>query len=93
MNRMIYKYNIPLEDSFSLELPKSAAILSVDTQFDNPVLWCIFNPDDAEPTERKFVLATTGNAFDVSQPAGRSYIGTFLCMQDNFVGHLFEVRG
>jgi len=81
----IYKYEIPMEDKFSLNLPKGAKLLTCQLQFLTPVLWAWV--DTKEPLEkRNFLLIGTGQEFP--EKFRCFYIGTF--QVGEFVGHLFE---
>jgi hypothetical protein len=89
MTKTIYKYTIPIQDEFELELPKGAQILSVNTQYDIPQIWCLL----ALPVElekRKFRLAGTGHAIEGS--LNLVHIGTFQLSNGALVFHLFEIK-
>lgn len=57
---MIFKYPIPIEDHFTLELPKDAKILTVQVQREMPQLWAVVDPE-AEKETRHFRLSGTGH--------------------------------
>jgi len=86
MNTVIWKYDLQIEPMFSLELPAKARILTMQMQFDKPVMWCAVDPD-APRVIRRFGLIATGNqvAFDLPK-----YIGTFQLFGGATVLHLFE---
>lgn len=86
--KTIYKYQIEIQDKFTLEMPKHAKILTVQTQFGTPCIWAKIDPD--EPiVKRKFLLLGTGH--DASKVYEELYIGTF--QMHSFVFHLFETLG
>jgi len=58
--RKIFKYQIPIQDEFELELPVGARILSFQIQYEEPVIWAIVDPD-AEKEKRYFNLYGTGH--------------------------------
>ncbi len=86
----VYKYPIPVEGYFSLDLPRGAKILTIQAQYDEPVLWALVSPE--LPNEiRQFRLAWTGH--QIKEPEeSLHFIGTFQLIKDNFTGHLFELK-
>jgi len=85
----VYKYTVPVDDYFSLDLPRGAKILAVQEQHGEPQVWALVNPGN--PTEtRKFRLAGTGHP--IKEDEGLlNYIGTFQLAGGSFIGHLFEL--
>jgi hypothetical protein len=89
---MIWKQSIPLQDTFSLRLPKGAKVLCVQTQYENAMIWFSFTEadPDGQTEPRTFVLATTGHPVDFGDMEHLlKYVGTFQLQGGNFVGHLF----
>lgn len=86
----VWKYNIPEEDEFTLEIPSDAEFLSVKVQHNQVALWVLVN--DENPTKTyKFRHAGTGHRikYDKSQ---LKFIDTYFYVQDgSLVFHLFEV--
>jgi hypothetical protein len=80
---IIYKYNIPIQDEFTIEIPNRSRFLCVQTQNNLPVMWF-----QCQPTEillpHKFYIAVTGHE---TSKDGYGYLGTF--QVNEFVGHLF----
>ena len=86
----VFKYTIPVEDCFSLDLPKGAKILTVQEQHGEPQLWALVNKN--KPNEkRNFRLAGTGHPIKES-PETMDYIGTFQLAGGGFIGHVFEIK-
>lgn len=88
--RTIYKYEVPVEDRFTLSMPFGADVLTVqvDQKTDKPCIWVTvetFNSNE----ERVFKFVGTGHPF--IEEAGQSYVGTIQLMNGGFVGHLFEI--
>jgi len=87
----IFKYPIPLEDHFTLEMLKGAKILTIQTQRGTPQLWAMVD-SETEKEKRYFRLAGTGH------PLGDDYlriincIGTFQMGNGALVFHLFEIK-
>jgi hypothetical protein len=91
--RIIYKYEIPVEDEFILDLPLDSEVLCVQVQKGKPYIWvsCDYHTVSACPPlgrNRNFCLRGTGFVFEDKSNTER-YIGTF--QFDGFVGHLFEL--
>lgn len=84
MDATVYKYRIPVEDTFMLDLPKGAEILSVQVQGSDPFVWAKVDPR-APSEERRFAVRGTGH----DATGVGAYIGTFQLSGGAFVGHLF----
>lgn len=84
----IWKYEIPCQDEFDLELPIGALPLSVGVQQGVPVLWLAVNNRTTGRERRRFVLALTGKP--LPDLLWHRFIGTFQLEEIGFVGHLFE---
>ena len=86
----VYKYTIPVEDYFSLDLPKGVKILTVQEQHGKPQLWALVKRGEPNET-RNFRLAGTGHPIKES-PEMLNYIGTFQIAGGSFIGHIFEIK-
>lgn len=85
----IHKYDVlPSSEDlrFTLNLPISAMVLSVQMHRGKPCMWVLLDTDE-ETAPRSFVVAMTGQP--VPTNASR-FIGTFVTQQDSLVLHLFE---
>jgi len=87
----IYKYQIPIEDYFTLELPKQARILTIQIQREMPQLWAIVDPE-AEKETRYFRLSGTGHPLGEDYLRIINYIETFQMENGALVFHLFEIK-
>ncbi len=85
----IYKYPIPITDSFTIEMPLNAKILSFQMQNECPMLWAAVW-ENSSLEERKFRLCGTGHYIDMDLV--KEFIGTVQQYRHNFVWHLFEVN-
>ena len=85
----VYKYPVPLEDEFTLDLPMAAKILTFQTQSNVPCVWALVDPD-ARPAERQFRLAGTGHPINEAE-RDLVYVGTVQLHGGALVFHLFEV--
>lgn len=83
----VWKYELAVTDRQELEVPKGARFLHVDTQRGTPCLWAIVDPQ-AEKEPRYIRIAGTGH--DVTKEECMEYLGTFMIVGGNFVGHVFE---
>lgn len=84
----IFKYAIPMEEKFTLELPIHSKILSFQIQNEQPFIWVLVDPDkNLRP--RYFTLVGTGYEFD-HHPDTMKYIGTIQMANGALIWHLFE---
>ena len=83
--RKVYKYDIPMEDEFTLDLPTGSQILTAQSQFNQPKLWVLVDPDKPKKPA-KFRLAGTGHPID--DRVGQ-YICSFQLHGGALVFHLF----
>ena|SRR3990167_1521811 len=101
----VLKYQIPVEDNFSIELPKGYKILTVQAQsiyvgnmLANPyeetaMLWVLVNPEEKEKETVQFLLAGTGHEIEMEKyPLGMEYINSFQMKDGKLVFHLFFVE-
>lgn len=84
--KVVCKYQIPIEDYHSIEMPFGAEILHFAKQYGVPTLWALVEPS-RELIKRRFRLAETG--YDIVED-GLKYIGTIKMLGDKFIYHLFE---
>jgi hypothetical protein len=84
MEKVIWKYIIPLNDRFEIHSPKGAQILSGQIQDDSVCIWLLVNPN-AEREFRILHVVGTGNPFNSH---GLKFITTV--QKNGFVWHLFD---
>jgi len=109
MKKVIFKYSLsgrsipelnlnPIGAPFKIKMPKSAVILTVQTQNEpdeiNNIqtigrIWAMLNAGDEETVERTFFIAGTGKSFEMPKLA--NYIGTYQFFGGSLVWHLFEI--
>lgn len=87
--KTIWKYIIPTEDEFSLDLPKEAICLCFDTQSGIPTLWVMVDPE-AKKEKRHFRFAGTGHPLNTDKWQ-HTYIDTAKFAGDQLIFHLFEL--
>jgi hypothetical protein len=85
MAKTIWKYKIPIQSEFTLDVPSHSKVLYFQIQDNIPHVWILVDPDS--PKESKgFHLYGTGHPLDYF---GR-YIGSCLQFDGQLVWHLFE---
>jgi hypothetical protein len=84
----IWKYEIPIKDDFTLEMPKDSKILSFQLQKDIPQLWAIVD-ENAEKEIREFKLLGTGLSFKKEELLGYNFVGIIQMYDGDFILHLF----
>jgi len=82
----IYKYAVPVQDMFHLDLPRGAQCLHVDMQRGEPQLWALVEPANPR-VRRQFTLVGTGHP--APTPDEAEYVGTFQMTNGLLVFHLF----
>ena len=85
----VYKYEIPIQDEFSLTMDKNAKILKVENQGDKPYMWALVDPDK-EMITRKFLFVGTGQRIDYCQPQLK-HISTFQSQEGSYIFHIFQI--
>lgn len=86
MNRVIWKYVVPIQDRVILQMPKGAQLLAFQTQESKPCLWALVDPT-AKLVEHHFRVVGTGNPTEFDN--SNIYIGTVQVLGGRFVWHLF----
>ena len=93
--KTIYKYstlpNGKFRESFTLNMPKGAEILTVQIDQKNnvPSIWAMVDTE-MPLEERYFELFGTGHEIPVDIGVERKYVGTYQYQRGEFVGHIFE---
>ena len=85
--RTIWKFELKAP-ACSIEMPAGAAILTVQTQNNRPVLWAEVDPS-VKSIKRKFLTVPTGAEFDI-EPA--HYVGTFQLHGGVLIFHVYTDR-
>ena len=81
----IFKYPFEITDEFSLAMPQSSQILSVQYQDDQPVFWAIVDTE-APVVIKYFCIFGTGHLMPVESQL--EYKGTI--QNNSLVWHIFE---
>ena len=85
----IHKY-ILNDDINYLNLPKEYLPLSIITQRNKVVLYCIVNPDN-EPVKARFDVIGTGWETGDGFFDDKMFVGTTTTLEGTYVWHVFEV--
>lgn len=83
----VFKYELPVGDEVSIDMPRGAEILHVDVQNHRPYLWARVDAS-APPEARHFRFAGTGHTLD--DRVGK-HVGSFLMEGGHLVFHIFEL--
>lgn len=86
MEMKIWKWQLSVDDTQNIKMPKGARILSVGVQHGNPVIWALVNPNAKHEPRTIYTRGTGRPALDV---AGKYYVGTYQLVNGNFIGHVF----
>jgi hypothetical protein len=86
---VIWKFPFPMQNEFTIEMPRGAQFLFVASQHGTGCLWAMVAPKMSRE-QRRFRLYGTGHEIQIASMYG--YIGSFMSEGGNFVWHLFEVK-
>jgi len=89
--QVIHKYDIPIQDDFTIKMPYVGKFLDVQVQYGAPRLWVLTSSESPE-IEYKFKIIATGQEFDYENTC-LYYIGTFQMVGGDLVYHLFYEEG
>lgn len=81
----IWKFELPLQTTIKLNLPKGAKFAAVQVQHDTVCVWYQVNPQNPIK-ERPLYLVGTG----LTVPEGTTYLGTVQLNDGHLVLHVFE---
>jgi len=81
----IWKYQLKVEDTQWLEVPRDAKYLSVDVQNGVPCLWVQVDTDAAKDS----VLIVTHGTGHPMKKNNMRFLGSYQLQDGSFVGHVF----
>lgn len=92
MERIIWKYGVPMTDHFALSMPSGAQVLTVQILDGVPQLWALVDPS-RPPQQRQFALYGTGWELPHTAQEIGVYVGTFQVSEGKLklVWHLFDL--
>jgi hypothetical protein len=88
MKKQIWKFAIN-PDNLTLEMPKDAEILTVQTQNEKPCVLALVNPENDKEL-RYFEVYGTGHDIYCDMGIERKYINSFQLFGGTMIFHLFE---
>jgi hypothetical protein len=88
--KAIWKYTLETTDKQEIKIPIDFVPLSVQSQHDQPVLWCLVDPDNKMESVTINTIST-GMLFQEIGNLGE-FIGTCQLFDGIFVGHIFVTR-
>lgn len=89
---IIYKFQIPIEYFFEIEMPQYSKIVGFQLQNENPIIWTVCDAD-LILVKRKFMLIGTG--IEIPEDINVDfidYIGTIQMNDAKLVWHLFDLH-
>jgi len=88
MSLAIYKYEIPLNSSPAISMPKGAKVIHAQDQRGSIYLWAIVDLEEKKTENRRFLMVFTGQPFDNRDLIHMQHVATFL--SGIIVWHVFE---
>ena len=88
MIRVVWKYRVPIQDYFILEIPKLFKILKFCLQNGVPTLWIAVDPDSGKKPVSFLVL---GTGQYLQEHLSATYVDSVLMNDDSLVWHLFKI--
>jgi hypothetical protein len=82
----VWKFPIPVTDFFEIMMPSGAVILSIQTQDNEPKMWCLCDVSQ-QKVKRFFRMAGTGHDIELEV---MEFIDTFQ-LANGLVFHVFEI--
>ncbi len=74
MESVVYKYLIPFQEGFELNLPKGSQIVRIDNDQGNPYIWALTPVHETEIVTFKFQSSKTGGILSHTKPL--HFVGT-----------------
>lgn len=85
--KAVWKYPVPAANTFTVEMPKDAKVLSMQVYEGTPQMWALVDPDAPRISRRFFITETNINHIIYDDD---HFIGTFFMMGGSLALHLFE---
>jgi hypothetical protein len=86
----IFKYDVPIDDYFTLSLPRTGKFLAFQAQHERPQIWMLVDPEDDRKIDCEFRLAGTGHPIE-ERADDLHHRGTCQLHGGSLVLHLFEI--
>ena len=91
MSKTIWKFPITVGDIVKIEMPLYAEILTIQSQFDEPMMWALVDPKQIKEIRYFEVFGTGHSVPDLDNDKKRKYINTFQVHGGSLIFHLFEL--
>lgn len=88
MNKVVWKFTIPVNDVVTIEMPRGEKVLHAAEQHGVPTMWALVDPKETMEN-REFRFAGTGHP--IAERHIGSFVGTFF-MRGGLVFHIFETQ-
>jgi hypothetical protein len=85
--KTIWKFQVPVQDEITVDMPVGAKILTVQMQAGSPCIWALVDAD-APVQPRHFAWRGTGH--DAGGLALLKYVGTVSILGGGLIFHLFD---
>ena len=85
--KAIWKFPLKTVEAQSVEMPLDAKILSVQSQFEEPMMWCLVEPDKPKAFREIRII---GTGHPVEDDFTGIYVGTYQVYGGSGVFHLFD---
>ena len=87
---MIWKYDIPVQDSVTILIPKGGEVLKVGDQGGTMMMWVLVDPE-AKKTPRAFRIFGTGQPIPItSSIPSLKYLDSVIMSHLPLVWHVYE---
>jgi hypothetical protein len=94
MTKTIWKFEMEIDDTQVINMPKGAEILSIQLQNNEPVIWALVNPEEPDKEPRQFEMFGTGYLIPCDISINRKFLGTIqpigIGSSFSFAFHIFE---
>lgn len=87
--KTIYKYPLEIRDSFTLEMPEGAEVLTLQLQEGKPYIWVLVDPT-ADRIPYTFYMFATGRIEEEKKLNKKNYVGSYQLANGRLVFHLFR---
>lgn len=84
--RRVFKYQLLTVTEQSVSIPGLVQALHIDVQSGTVCMWCLV--DDAKPTQA-YTVITHGTGHNADDTTDAQYVGSYMLLNGQFVGHVF----
>jgi len=88
MKKEIWKFELDMIESDTIDMPIGAEILTVQAQNGFPCLWALVDP--LTLTEKRFFEEKVATVYSLKSDIDRVYLGTYKLYNGSLVFHVFE---